>query len=105
MSQNDRIAGLTTWAYDQNGNLLSLCDPDNQGANPPQTAKPTTWTYDERNLKLTETYPDHAPTATPPVNDQKSFTYDMAGRPAVFTDQQGDTVTHNCRCDITPCIT
>ena len=45
-------------------------------------------------MRLTETYPDHAPTATPPVNDQKTFTYDLAGRPAVFTDQQGDTVTH-----------
>ena len=89
VSQSDRLAGVTTWGYDQNGNFLSLCDPDNQAA-----GKATQWTYDDCNRKLTEIYPDHAPTATPPVNDQKTFTYDMAGRPAVFTDQQGDTVTH-----------
>ena len=89
VSQTDRLAGVTTWGYDANGNLLSLCDPDNQAA-----GKATLWTYDDCNRKLTETYPDHAPTATPPVNDQKTFTYDLAGRPAVFTDQQGDTVTH-----------
>jgi YD repeat-containing protein len=50
----DRIAGVTTWKFDQNSNLLELCDADNQAAN-----KPTVWTYDALNLKVTETYPDH----------------------------------------------
>lgn len=87
----DRLGGVTTWKYDPAGNLLELCDADNQQAN-----KPTVWTYDVRNQKLTETYPDHAPGSEIGNQgyDRKLFTYDLAKQPATFTDQQGDTVTH-----------
>lgn len=91
-SMTDRLGGLTTWKYDENGNLLELCDADNQG--PPQKA--TVWTYDVRNLKVTEAYPGHNPASQigDADYDKKLFGYDLAGRPDLFTDQQGDTVRH-----------
>ena len=96
VSMTDRNGGVTTWGYDPNGNLPALCDPDNQSASPPTTAKPTVWTYDPRNLKLTESYPDNPSggSAGTTGNDAKAFAYDPIGRPGVFTDQNGDTVTH-----------
>ena len=87
ISKTDRLSGVTSWTYDANGNLLTMTDPDNQAA-----AKATVWTYDARNQKLTETYPDYS--TSPAVNDRKTFAYDPIGRPGVFTDQMGDTVTH-----------
>jgi RHS repeat-associated protein len=91
VSMTDRINGVTTLKHDQNGNMLELCDADNQAAN-----KPTVWTYDARNMKLTEAYPGHNPASQVggADYDQKIFGYDLAGRPATFADQQGDTVTH-----------
>ena len=85
------ISGVTTWRYDQNGNLLHLTDADNQAGN-----KPTIWTYNTRNQKLTVAYPGHNPASAVGDSDydKKVFTYDDVGRPAVFYDQLGDTVAH-----------
>ena len=96
VSMTDRNGGLTTWGYDPNSNLLTLCDPDNQGASPPATAKPTVWIYDPRNQKSSEQYPDHVAgtTAGQAGYDLKIFAYDPVGRPQVFNDQKGDTVTY-----------
>ena len=89
--QTDRISAVTTWRYDQNGNLLHLTDADNQAGN-----KPTIWTYNTRNQKLTVAYPGHNPASAVGDSDydKKVFTYDDVGRPAVFYDQLGDTVAH-----------
>ncbi|NLW88090.1 MAG: RHS repeat protein, partial [Planctomycetes bacterium] len=52
ISQTDRLAGVTTWRFDENSNLRHMADADNQA-----TYAPTCWTYDARNLKLTEALP------------------------------------------------
>ena len=49
-----------------------------------------------RNQKSSEQYPDHVAgtTAGQAGYDLKIFAYDPVGRPQVFTDQKGDTVTY-----------
>ncbi len=91
ISQTDRLAGVTTWRFDENSNLRHMADADNQA-----TYAPTCWTYDARNLKLTEALPSHNPTSQigDADFDLKQFTYDLAGRVDVATDQKGNNVTH-----------
>ncbi len=91
VSETDRLAGVTSWRFDENSNLRHLTDAENQSP-----YKPTAWTYDARNLKLTEALPGH--NAASQIGDAdydlKQFTYDLAGRVEVATDQKGDNVTH-----------
>ncbi len=91
LSHADRESGVTTWRYDQNGNLLHLTDGDNQ-----QADHPTIWTYNLRNQKTSEALPGHDPASSVGYADydKKNFAYDLVGRPGVFYDQLGDTVTH-----------
>ncbi|MDZ7619775.1 MAG: RHS repeat domain-containing protein [Patescibacteria group bacterium] len=91
MSETDRLAGVTSWRFDENSNLRHLTDAENQSP-----YKPTAWTYDARNLKITEALPGHNPTSQigDADFDKKQFTYDLAGRVAVAADQKGDNVTH-----------
>ncbi len=91
VSETDRLAGVTTWRFDQNSNLWHLADAENQSP-----YKPTAWTYDARNLKITEALPGHNPTSQigDADFDKKQFSYDLAGRVDVATDQKGNTVTH-----------
>ncbi len=56
VNETDRLAGVTSWRFDENSNLRHLTDADNQA-----TYRPTAWTYDARNLKLTEALPGHNP--------------------------------------------
>ena len=49
VSETDRLAGVTSWRFDENSNLRHLTDAENQSP-----YKPTAWTYDARNLKITE---------------------------------------------------
>ena len=91
MSETDRIAGVTSWRFDENANLRHLTDAENQSP-----YKPTAWTYDARNLKLSEALPGHNPASQigDADYDLKQFTYDLAGRMDVATDQKGNNVTH-----------
>ncbi len=91
VSETDRLAGVTSWRFDENSNLRHLTDAENQSP-----YKPTAWTYDARNLKLTEALPGHNPASQigDADYDLKQFTYDLAGRVEVATDQKGNTVTH-----------
>ncbi len=91
VSETDRLAGVTSWRFDENSNLRHMADADNQA-----TYAPTCWTYDARNLKLTEALPSHNPTSQigDADYDKKQFTYDLAGRVDVATDQKGSNVTH-----------
>ncbi len=68
-----------------------MCDPDNQ-----QAQRPTLWTYDARNQMLSKALPGHNPNSMvgDADYDLRLFSYDLVGRPAVFTDQAGDTVAH-----------
>jgi RHS repeat-associated protein len=89
---DDRLdsPGVTTWKFDPNGNLLELCDADNQAAD-----KPTAWTYNERNQKVTEEYPDHSGTLGQGTYDKRLFAYDPIGRLQKTTQQDGSTITLN----------
>ena len=91
VSETDRLAGVTSWRFDENSNLRHLADADNQA-----TYAPTCWTYDARNLKLSEALPGHNSTSQigDADYDLKQFTYDLAGRVDVATDQKGNNVTH-----------
>ncbi len=91
MSETDRLAGVTSWRFDENSNLRHLTDAENQSP-----YKPTAWTYDARNLKLSEALPGHNPASQIGDGDYdlKQFTYDLAGRVDVATDQKGNNVTH-----------
>ena len=91
VSETDRLAGVTSWRFDENSNLRHLTDAENQSP-----YKPTAWTYDARNLKLTEALPGHNPASQigDADYDLKQFTYDLAGRVEVTTDQKGNNVTH-----------
>ena len=86
-----RISGVTTWGYDQNGNLLELCDADGYQRSP---KTPTVYTYNARNQKLTEALPGHSGNRGSGTYDLKEFAYDLVGQPAAFTDQISVTVTH-----------
>ena len=91
VSETERLAGVTSWRFDENSNLRHLADAENQSP-----YKPTAWTYDARNLKLTEALPGHNPASQigDADYDKKRFTYDLAGRVDVATDQKGSNVTH-----------
>ncbi len=91
VSESDRLAGVTSWRFDENSNLRHLTDAENQSP-----YKPTAWTYDARNLKLSEALPGHNPASQigDADFDLKQFTYDLAGRVDVATDQKGSNVTH-----------
>ncbi len=91
VSETDRLAGVTSWRFDENSNLRHLTDAENQSP-----YKPTAWSYDARNLKLCEALPGHNPTSQigDADYDLKQFTYDLAGRVDVATDQKGNNVTH-----------
>jgi YD repeat-containing protein len=84
VSQTDRLAGVTEFAYTPTGQLASLTDAEDQT---------TSYSYDDVGNKLVETYPDHVANSTigQSTYGQIQFVYDAIGRTVVRTDQQGDT--------------
>jgi len=84
--------GLTTFAYDENSNLLTITDAD---ANSGGTGKQTIYSYDPRNLRLTEQYPDHVAGSLPGTTgyDIVTHAYDGVHRFRSRVDQKNETMT------------
>jgi len=109
----DLIAKLTpqqrlwTFAYDANGNLISVTDPDGNAVSPP-SGFTTTYTYDSSGQLLTATdangngnttsYSNYDPngypqTITDPLTNATSFAYDVRGHVTSVTDPLGHVTT------------
>lgn len=69
------LGGLTSFSYDNNGNLLTVTDAKNQT---------TTYVYDEM---------DRIKTRTDPLSRTESYQYDISGNLAQFTDRKSQVTT------------
>src|SRR5437667_7309440 len=68
-------AGIASFTYDPNGNLLSVQDPSQKG-----TSLQTTYSYDNM---------DQVQTRTDPLGRQEFYTHDANGNVTSFTDRRG----------------
>ncbi|MEM9881552.1 MAG: LamG-like jellyroll fold domain-containing protein [Planctomycetota bacterium] len=86
-SHTDRINATTAYTYDENSNPLTITDAED-GV--------TSYTYDPRNLQTETAYPGHNPASLvgDADYDRVAVTHDALHRPAVKTDQLGETCTH-----------
>ena len=90
ISMTDRLSGVTSWSYDPNGNLLTLTDPDNQ-----DDAEADHMDLRPAKPKASEAYPDSSTARWAGRLRCRQFSYDAIGRPNIFMDQNGDSVTHS----------
>jgi RHS repeat-associated protein len=74
----DPLGGVTSFAYDGNGNLLSVTDPEH-------LQNPTTYLYDSM---------DRLQTRTDPLGSSESYQYDGNGNLTQFTDRRGVVTTY-----------